>query len=77
MLLPAVDLFVEIDMAQHPGSLDHAAQLDLAPLAPGAVGPQRGLQRVSRAQQLLVGQPGLLQLLGQLSVLLQAVALQQ
>ena len=44
VLLAAVDLLMEIDMAQHPGRLDHAAQLDFPPLAAGAVGPQRGLQ---------------------------------
>ena len=68
---------MEIDMAQHPGGLHHAAQLDLAPLAAGAVGPQGGLERPGGAQQLLVGQPGFLQLLGQLPVLLQPVPLQQ
>ena len=75
--LAAVDLLVEIDVPQHSGGLDHPAQLDLAPLAAGAVGPQRGFQGMGGAQQLLIGQPGLLQLLGQLAVLLQAVAFQQ
>ena len=77
MGLPAVDLFVEIHMPQHACRLDHPAQLDLAPLAAGAVGAQGGLQRMRGPQQLLIGQAGLLQLLGQLAVLLQPVAFEQ
>ena len=75
--LPAVDLLVEIDVAEHACCLDHPAELDLTPLAAGAVGAQGRFERMRGAQQLLVGQPGLLQLLGELAVLLQPVALQQ
>ena len=77
MGLPAVDLFVEIHVPQHACCLDHPAQLDLAPLAAGAVGAQGRLERMRGPQQLLIGQAGLLQLLGQLAVLLQPVAFQQ
>ena len=63
--------------AQHACCLHHPAQLDLAPLAAGAVGAQGRLERMRGPQQLLIGQAGLLQLLGELAVLLQPVAFEQ
>ena len=40
----AVVLLMEIHVAEHAGGFHHTPQLDLAPLAAGAVGPQGGLQ---------------------------------
>ena len=74
--LPAVDLFVEIHMPQHASCFDHPAQLDFAPLAAGAVGAQGRLQRMS-GRRSGSSEAGLLQLLGELAVLLQPVAFEQ
>ncbi len=68
---------MEIHVAEHAGGFHHTAQLDLAPLAAGAVGPQGGLEGMGGAEKLFVGEAGFLQLLCELSVLLQPVPFQQ
>jgi hypothetical protein len=64
-------------MAEHPGRFDHPAQLDFAPLAPGAVRAQGRFEGVRGFHELLVREPGLLQLLSELPVLFQPVAFQE
>ncbi len=70
-------LFVKIDVTQHSGRFHYPAELDFTPLAPGAVGPEGGSQGMRGAQELFIGQPGFLELLGELAVLLQAIPFQK
>ena len=70
-------LLVEIDMPHHAGRLHNTAQLHFAPLAAGAVRPERRLEGMRGPHQLLVREAGFLQLLGQLPVLFEPVPFQQ
>ena len=63
-----VDLLVEVAAGAHPGQLDHPAQLQLAPAAPGLRPPQRGDQRLGLGPQLLGALPRDGDLLGQRGV---------
>jgi hypothetical protein len=68
---------MEVDVPHHAGRLHDPAQLHFAPLSARAVRPERRFKRVRGPHQLLVGESGLLQLLGQLTVLFQPVPFQQ
>ena len=62
------DLLVEVAARAHSGQLDHPAQLQLTPAAPGFGPPQRGDQRLGLGAQLLGTLPGDTDLLGERGV---------